>query len=158
MLSLMFLLSFVVSFSFMEVVAWIMHRYVMHGLLWVLHQDHHDPKHSSSYQKNDLFFLMFSVPGALIIYFGLRVGPGSPLFACGIGVSTYGVAYFLVHECIIHRRFKFVPQFRHPYFAALRRAHGTHHRHRGKLDGECFGMLAVPLKYYREAWERRPRE
>jgi beta-carotene 3-hydroxylase len=24
-----------------------------------------------------------------------------------------------------------------------------HHKHLGKQDGECFGMLWVPMKYYR---------
>jgi beta-carotene 3-hydroxylase len=34
---------------------------------------------------------------------------------------------------------------------AIRKAHKVHHKHLGKEDGECFGMLIVPLKYYQEA-------
>jgi beta-carotene 3-hydroxylase len=26
-----------------------------------------------------------------------------------------------------------------------------HHKHLGKEEGECFGMLFVPLKYFKEA-------
>jgi len=26
-----------------------------------------------------------------------------------------------------------------------------HHKHLGKEDGECFGMLWVPIKYFKEA-------
>ncbi len=37
-----------------------------------------------------------------------------------------------------------------PYFIALRRAHKMHHKHLGKEEGECFGMLVVPFKYYRD--------
>ena len=33
----------------------------------------------------------------------------------------------------------------------IRKAHKVHHKHLGKEDGECFGMLIVPLKYIREA-------
>ena len=29
------------TFIFMEFVAWFTHKYVMHGLLWILHRDHH---------------------------------------------------------------------------------------------------------------------
>jgi beta-carotene 3-hydroxylase len=32
---------------------------------------------------------------------------------------------------------------------AIRRAHKIHHKHLGKEEGECFGMLWVPMKYYR---------
>ena len=34
---------------------------------------------------------------------------------------------------------------------AIRKAHKVHHKHLGKEHGECFGMLLVPFKYYKEA-------
>jgi len=37
------------------------------------------------------------------------------------------------------------------YFKALRKGHKVHHKHLGKEEGECFGMLLVPFKYFREA-------
>jgi beta-carotene 3-hydroxylase len=36
---------------------------------------------------------------------------------------------------------------------AIRKAHKVHHKHQGKMHGECFGMLVVPKKYYTEAKE-----
>jgi beta-carotene 3-hydroxylase len=36
------------------------------------------------------------------------------------------------------------------YAKSVRRAHKMHHKHRGKKDGECFGMLVVPFKYFRK--------
>jgi beta-carotene 3-hydroxylase len=36
---------------------------------------------------------------------------------------------------------------------ALRKAHKIHHKHLGKEEGECFGMLIVPPKYYKEAFK-----
>ncbi|MFB0911389.1 MAG: carotene hydroxylase, partial [Flavobacterium sp.] len=36
------------------------------------------------------------------------------------------------------------------YFRAIRRAHKVHHKHMGKEQGECFGMLIVPWKYLRQ--------
>jgi beta-carotene 3-hydroxylase len=31
----------------------------------------------------------------------------------------------------------------------------VHHKHLNKEDGECFGMLFVPFKYFREAAQYR---
>jgi beta-carotene 3-hydroxylase len=36
------------------------------------------------------------------------------------------------------------------YARGVRRAHKIHHKHLGKDDGECFGMLFVPFKYFRK--------
>ncbi|MFT5166906.1 MAG: beta-carotene 3-hydroxylase, partial [Saprospiraceae bacterium] len=33
----------------------------------------------------------------------------------------------------------------------LRRAHKMHHKHLNKEEGECFGMLLFPYKYYKDA-------
>ena len=66
----------------------------------------------------------------------------------GLGITIYGFAYFLVHEIFIHQRFKVLRNTNLKYFKAIRRAHKVHHKHLGKEDGECFGMLWVPLKYF----------
>mgnify|MGYP003539521740 CR=1 FL=1 len=36
------------------------------------------------------------------------------------------------------------------YAKAVRRAHKMHHKHIGKEEGECFGMLLVPFKYFKK--------
>jgi beta-carotene 3-hydroxylase len=36
------------------------------------------------------------------------------------------------------------------YISCIRRAHKVHHKHMGKEQGECFGMLIVPWKYLRQ--------
>ena len=56
-----------VSFLAMEVVAWFTHKYIMHGFLWGLHKDHHQPNHDNVFEKNDFFFLIFAVPGIVCI-------------------------------------------------------------------------------------------
>ena len=67
----------------------------------------------------------------------------------GLGIFTYGLAYFMVHDIFIHQRFKLFRNTNTVYSRALRRAHKMHHKHTGKEHGECFGMLIVPLKYYK---------
>jgi beta-carotene 3-hydroxylase len=69
----------------------------------------------------------------------------------GYGIAVYGFAYFLIHDVYIHRRFKWLRDIDHPYFYAIRKAHKIHHKHQGKEHGECFGMLIVPPKFYKEA-------
>jgi len=137
------------SFIGMEAVAWLAHKYIMHGLLWKLHKDHHKKESEGFIEHNDFFFLLFAIPGIAALLFG-RLNNYNFLFWIGIGITLYGVAYFFIHDIFIHQRFKIFRNSNAVYFKALRRAHKTHHKHLGKEDGECFGMLWVPFKYFRE--------
>jgi beta-carotene 3-hydroxylase len=60
----------------------------------------------------------------------------------------YGFAYFMVHEIIIHQRFKLFTRSNNIYIRAIRWAHKMHHKHLDKEDGESFGMLLVHQKYW----------
>ncbi|MEO6903710.1 MAG: beta-carotene hydroxylase [Bacteroidia bacterium] len=144
------LLIVVLSFIAMECIAWLAHKYVMHYLLWVLHKDHHKKESSGFFEHNDFFFLIFAMPGIAGLFFGMQYD-FNYLFWIGLGITIYGMAYFLVHDIFIHQRFKLLRNANNLYFRAIRRAHKMHHKHLGKDDGECFGMLWVPLKYFKEA-------
>ena len=52
------------TFFSMEGVAWGAHKYLMHGFLWFLHDDHHT-KTPGALEKNDTFFLIFAIPSWL---------------------------------------------------------------------------------------------
>ncbi len=145
----MFVLITIVTFLFMEFVAWFTHKYVMHGLLWYFHADHH-VKEPGFFEKNDFFFLIFAVPSFFLMLFGMLYNI-SWMNAVGLGILIYGIAYFLVHDVFIHQRFKWFRNSDNPYLLALRKAHKVHHKHLGKEEGECFGMLLVPFKYYSAA-------
>ena len=67
----------------------------------------------------------------------------------GIGIALYGFAYFIVHEIIIHQRIKIFRNINSKYIRAIKRAHKIHHKNIEKEDGESFGMLIVPLKYFK---------
>lgn len=142
----------IVTFCTMELVAWSAHKYLMHGFLWSWHHDHHDPKIRSHdfFEKNDRFFLVFAVPSFLCFLTGLLTIYTSFTFI-GIGILIYGFCYFMVHDVFIHQRFKWFRNSDFIYFKAIRKAHKIHHKHLGPEDGECFGMLWVPMKYFREA-------
>ncbi|WP_025761481.1 sterol desaturase family protein [Dyadobacter tibetensis] len=138
------------TFVGMECVAWLAHKYLMHGFLWSLHADHHKRDDKDFFEKNDFFFLIFAIPGILCLYLGIYEGYNTLLWI-GLGITIYGFAYFLVHDVFIHQRFKWFRNSNAPYFMAIRRAHKMHHKHLGKYQGECFGMLWVPMKYFKEA-------
>ncbi len=135
-------------FVLMEGATWLIHKYVMHGFLWVLHRDHHDHSNEGPLERNDLFFLIFSLPAIALLYYGVK-HDFSYQFYIGLGITMYGMAYFLVHDIFIHQRAKIFSRTENRYLLALRRAHKQHHKHLGKEEGECFGFLWVPVKYFR---------
>lgn len=135
-------------FVAMEGVTWLTHKYVMHGFLWYLHEDHHQPGYNTIFEKNDAFFLIFATPSIILSVLGLS--PLNHLFFIGLGIFLYGMAYFFIHEVIIHQRIKWFTHTKNNYFLALRKAHKAHHKHLDKEEGECFGMLLVPKKYFRK--------
>jgi beta-carotene 3-hydroxylase len=138
------------TFISMECIAWLAHKFLMHGFLWKLHEDHHKKNPTSFFEKNDYFFLIFAIPGIACLTVGIY-SPFSFLLFIGIGITLYGAAYFIVHDVFIHQRFKLLRNTDSVYFKAIRRAHKMHHKHLNKEEGECFGMLFVPLKYFRSA-------
>lgn len=138
------------TFILMEGITWCTHKFVMHGFLWYLHEDHHQPKYKHFFEKNDAFFFIFAIPSFCFSYFGPTYGIPE-LFFVGLGIFLYGIAYFLVHDVLIHQRFSWFKNTDNIYFRAIRKAHKVHHKHLGKEDGECFGMLWVPMKYFKEA-------
>ena len=144
-----FFLIFLGTFLLMECVTWCTHKFVMHGFMWYFHEDHHQPR-GGFFEKNDAFFLIFAVPSCLMIVFGSMAAFDWRFFV-GIGILLYGVSYFLIHDVLIHQRFDWFSRTDNLYFRAIRKAHKIHHKHLNKEDGECFGMLYVPRKYFVEA-------
>jgi beta-carotene 3-hydroxylase len=143
---MIYVLITLLVFVLMEGVTWLTHRYVMHGFLWVLHKDHHQ-KEEGFFEKNDWFFVIFAVPSWLCIMLG-SMNQNYVSVSIGAGIAMYGAAYFLVHEIIIHQRFKLFTRSNNRYIRAIRWAHKMHHKHIGKEEGESFGMLLVAKKYW----------
>jgi beta-carotene 3-hydroxylase len=139
---------FILTFSLMEFMAWFTHKYVMHGFLWNLHSDHHKKDHDSWFERNDAFFIFYAIV-SITCFYTWSIGSFNLGLAIGLGILAYGIAYFFVHDIFIHQRFKFFKKADNKYAKAVRRAHKMHHKHIGKDKGECFGMLVVPWKYFK---------
>ena len=142
----------------MEFMAWFAHKFIMHGFLWNWHEDHHKPYHETEgfFQKNDRFFLVFAVPSSICYITGLATPYFWVLFI-GIGISIYGLIYFLIHDVYIHQRFKWFRQLDSKYSRAILRAHGAHHSQQTKEDCESFGLLVIDKKFFgkRSEWEKK---
>ena len=134
------------TFCIMEGITWLTHKYIMHGFLWYFHEDHHQPA-GTIFEKNDIFFLIFAIPSWLCIMLG-SMHQQYYAVSIGAGIAMYGAAYFLVHEIIIHQRFKLFTRSNNRYIKAIRWAHKMHHKHLDKQEGESFGMLLVAKKYW----------
>jgi len=145
---------FVATFVGMELFANLMHRYVMHGPLWILHRSHHEPRHTK-FELNDLFGIVFAVPSILLIYFGTH---GRPLLLpIGLGMAAYGLVYWGFHDVLVHRRIphRWIPKG--GYLRRIVQAHHVHHAVRTKDGGESFGFLYAP-DYSRKARPGAPAE
>ncbi|MAU63576.1 MAG: beta-carotene hydroxylase [Flavobacteriaceae bacterium] len=144
----LWILILIITFCTMEVVAWASHKYIMHGFLWYLHKDHHKKDHKSWFERNDLFFFQFAgISAIFVVLWGeFNVWYGLPI---AIGIFLYGIAYFIVHDIFIHQRFKIFRNIDNKYARGIRRGHKMHHKHIEKENGECFGMLWVPKKYFK---------
>jgi len=143
----------IIFFTFlgMEFVAWFAHKYIMHGLLWIWHEDHHQPalKKEGFFEKNDLFFLVFAIPSAACYMLGSYYPDLRYLLYIGIGISIYGLVYFLIHDVYIHQRFKWFKHLNNPYSKAILKAHGAHHANQNKHGCVSFGLLWVNRKYFK---------
>ena len=125
----------------MEVVAWLMHKHLMHGPLWFLHESHHRPR-QGWFELNDLFGIFFAIPSMVLIYFGVRGHPA--LLWTGLGMTAYGAFYFGFHDVLVHHRVRhrFIPSG--GYLRRLVQAHLIHHKTLERNGAVSFGFLYAP--------------
>ncbi len=141
-------------FVAMEGITWLTHRYIMHGLLWRWHKDHHNPT-AHILEKNDYFFVVFATITIILFLIGKYSESYFYTTWIALGILLYGLAYFLVHDVFIHQRLPWFKRSNNVYFKALRKAHKIHHKHLTPNPGECYGMLWVPFKYFKEAYKSK---
>ncbi len=141
MSALAFIAIVIAFILLMEAVAWITHRYVMHGFLWSLHRSHHEPR-TGAFEKNDWFAVIFSIPSILLIYAGVNFW--TPALAAGIGILVYGLIYFFFHDMLVHRRIDPGLRPTKGYLARVVQAHRLHHAVESKEGCVSFGFIFAP--------------
>ena len=118
----------------MEPATYAAHRWVMHGLGWVLHRSHHR-RVATRFEANDGFPVMFAALTIAAMVVATHVPSVALLLPVGVGVTAYGVAYGFVHDVYIHRRLGRLPAC--APLERLKEAHALHHR----FGREPYGML-----------------
>lgn len=129
------------SFFAMEALAWAGHKYIMHGWGWGLHRSHHEP-HNGWFEVNDLYGLGFGLLAVATFLWLTPLWP--PLYWIAVGVTLYGLAYFLVHDGLVHQRWPFHHKPRNAYLRRLVQAHRLHHAVDGREGCVSFGFLYAP--------------
>lgn len=140
---LLLALIFLATVAAMEVFAYVMHRWVMHGPGWFLHASHHRPR-TGMWEANDLYFVIFALPSIILLLGGVQWGWGHWATAIGAGIAAYGAIYLGFHDIIVHRRVshRYVP--RSTYMKRIVQAHRLHHAVETKAGTVSFGFLVAP--------------
>lgn len=136
------------GFFGMEAVTYMVHRFVMHGVLERLHLSHHRNAAAEfaakSPEPNDVFPLAFSLVVIVAFWFGFNVPGFAFLLPLFVGITLYGVVYTVVHDGIIHGRVRWMKRGNSPTATRLTVAHRAHHRANGEPYGMLFPWLTMP--------------
>jgi beta-carotene 3-hydroxylase len=121
-----------------------------HGPLYGLHRTHHPDATEDRrwWEANDLFSLLHALPAAFALYFGWAVLDGvAAVLATGLGLGlcSYGMAYVVVHDGLVHGRLPVGFLARWRFFRRVRAAHEVHHRQ----GGVPFGLFLGPRELRR---------
>ena len=127
----------------MEVVAKVMHRWVMHGPGWFLHRSHHRER-TGMFEANDVYAVIFALPSIMLLYGGVQLDWGAWAAWVGGGIAAYGAIYFGFHDVIVHQRVphRYLP--RSTYLKRIIQAHRLHHATENKHGAVSFGFLWAP--------------
>jgi len=128
----------------MEAFSWFIHKYLFHGPLWFIHKSHHQQR-SGWFEFNDIFSLLFAGISVYLMWMG-RIDLDIK-FWVGIGITVYGIIYFIFHDWFIHNRLKSF-KTQNGYLLGIRRAHKIHHKSTEKNPSEEFGLLLASKKYF----------
>jgi beta-carotene 3-hydroxylase len=127
----------------MEGVAYSVHRWIMHGPLgWGWHASHHAHDHEGAFERNDLYAVVFAILSIGLFALGSRWWPA--LWWIAVGMSVYGVIYFVVHDGLVHQRWPFRAVPKRGYLRRLYQAHRLHHAVEGREDCVSFGFVYAP--------------
>ena len=144
---MLYLIGFtVLGFCGMEVASYILHRFLFHGLLWKIHESHHKPNHGA-FEVNDIFSVIFASVAIYLMVTGADAYNTNPAFGIGLGITLYGILYFIIHDLFTHKRF--LPfKSDNKLMQLVRRAHQNHHQDVGKKGQEPYGLFLFPYDRY----------
>ena len=137
------LAAFLLTVLLMEGFAYVMHRWVMHGPGWFLHESHHRAR-DGWFELNDLYAVIFAIPSISLFWWGIGLGHGALYAWIGGGIAAYGATYFGFHDVIVHKRVgtRYIPKS--TYMKRIIQAHRLHHVVETKHGTVSFGFIWAP--------------
>lgn len=136
----------------------IVHDRLWHGVLWPIHRSHHPEPMSDGLRLewNDLFVLMHvavAVGTGLVAVHWVPGLLGAAMLGVAVGMSMFGMSYFVVHDGLAHGRLpvRFLLRFR--WARRIRAAHEIHHR----TGGAPYGLFDGPGELRRSRQAERAR-
>ncbi len=136
------------GFAGMEIISYLVHRFLFHGLLWKIHKSHHEAHHGL-FELNDLFSFFFAAVSVGLMWWGSGAPLQSTAFPLGAGIAVYGLLYFVIHDLFAHKRF--MPfKSDSKIMKLIRRAHQRHHQSVDKKGQEPYGLFLFPYDRYPE--------
>ncbi len=138
----------VLTATFMELWAAVLHGRFWHGPLWFVHRSHHMP--GRGLELNDVLSVLHAPIAAALIIWGCEAAPSilrEVGFGVGTGMTVFGFAYVVVHDGLVHGRLPVAWLARIPYFERVRDAHWQHHRNTAR--GLPFGLFLGPWELAR---------
>lgn len=144
------------AFVLMEAVAYLTHRFVMHGRLGAWHRSHHQVR-TTTFEANDLYPVVGAGLSIVVIALGTGVRSLSSLGWIGAGITLYGASYLFVHDLYIHRRVRAFT-WRWGPLERVREAHRIHHLWAGEPFGFLFPIVPAELRARAVTVSRDPLE
>lgn len=133
----------------MDLWAALLHGRVWHRWLWRIHRSHHTAR-KGIFELNDALSALHAPLAIAAVLYGCAGAPGVAreiLFGVGLGASVFGLAYFIVHDGLVHGRLPVRWLARVPYLREVARAHRVHHA--GVEGGPPYGLFFGPLELAR---------
>ena len=123
----------------MEILSYVVHRWLFHGVFWKIHRTHHVAR-KGLFEANDIFSIVFSLASIVLMIFAEKPFDDSISFPVGLGVAIYGLLYFVAHDFFTHRRLlPFISK--NEILLVVRAAHQRHHQSAAKPGTEPFGLF-----------------
>lgn len=127
----------------MEFTAYAVHRWIMHGPLgWGWHESHHQER-VGTFEKNDLYAVVFALI-AMTLFVIAPLTQQAWIFYVAVGITLYGLLYFIAHDGLVHQRWPFRIVPKSGYAQRLYQAHRLHHAVDGRDGCVSFGFLYAP--------------
>lgn len=134
-----FIILTIFGFIAVEIFSYAAHRFLFHGVLWKIHQTHHTAR-KGAFELNDIFSLIFAFFSIFLMVFAEKPLFYSISFPIGLGISIYGLVYFIIHDFFTHRRF--LPfKSKSKLLLTIRAAHQRHHQTTEKIGIAPYGLF-----------------